>query len=70
MGRKLVTVLDHFAEDLAILLGALLVAGGLGWGLAWPAGLVAFGAVAIWWAWWRTRLVKGAAEWASKAPEK
>lgn len=69
MGRKLVAAAAEFAEDVAILLGALLVAGGLGWGTAWPVGLVAFGVVAIGWGIWRTSLAKGGAKWVSKAPE-
>ena len=47
MGGKLVKAASGHAEDLALAIGALLLAGGLGWRAGWWAALVALGVVLL-----------------------
>ena len=67
MGRELVSRAATHAEDIALAVGAALLAAGLGWRLGWWAALVTIGALAIAYGLFITP--KGGAEWASPPPE-
>lgn len=66
MARQLVAALADHAEDIALAMGALFIAGGLGWKLGWWAALVAFGVLAVAYGVWITT---GGPAWVSPARE-